>query len=250
MSYNVLANYYDSMTDDMEYERRAEYMLSLFLKYDREPTVLLDAACGTGAFSLIFAERGMYVAGVDVSSDMLAEAQRKADCVQEENVMFLCQPLQRLKLHGTVDGAICCIDSLNHIVRADILKKAFERIALFLEPGRLFIFDVNTEYKHRHILSGQCFTAEDYKTLCVWQCSECNKNGVVEIYLDFFTELENGLYKRQSEDFKERAYSVDELKQMLSEAGLETVAVLGDMSYKKPKEDEQRIYFVTRRSVQ
>ncbi len=250
MSYNVLANYYDSMTDDMEYEKRAEYILRLFLKYDREPTVLLDAACGTGAFSLIFAERGMYVAGVDISSEMLAKAQERADFVEEENVMFLCQPLQRLKLPGTVDGAICCIDSLNHIVRADILKKAFERIAMYLEPERLFIFDVNTEYKHRHILSGQCFTAEGYKTLCVWQCSECNKKGVVEIYLDFFTELENGLYQRQSEDFKERAYSVEELKQMLSEAGLETVAVLGDMSYKEPKEDEQRIYFVTRKSAQ
>ena len=192
----------------------------------------------------------MYVAAVDISSEMLAEAQNRADYEEEENVMFLCQPLQRLKLPGTVDGAICCIDSLNHIVRADILKKAFERIAMYLEPERLFIFDVNTEYKHRHILSGQCFTAEDYKTLCVWQCSECNKKGVVEIYLDFFTELENGLYQRQSEDFRERAYSVEELKQMLSEAGLETVAVLGDMSYKEPKEDEQRIYFVTRKSAQ
>lgn len=246
MSYENFAEVYDRLQSDVDYNGRAKYLASLFEKYDRLPTLLLDVACGTGGFSLPFSEMGIDIIGADPSYEMLSCAREKFEAVGK-TPLLLCQSAEELDLYGTVDGAVCCLDSLNHITDADELKRSVARIALFLEPGRLFIFDLNTEYKHKEILSGATFAFENDGIFCVWSNSECDESGTVDISLDFFKETDNGLYERSAEDFSERAYSAEYIEECIRAAGLETVAVLGDMSFGAPKADEERIIYVTRR---
>ena len=246
MSYENFAAVYDQLQGDVDYEARAEYLVGLFKKYDRLPTLLLDVACGTGGFSLPFAKKGIEVIGADPSPEMLDVAREKLAAAGVE-ALLLCQSAEELDLYGTVDGAVCCLDSLNHIIDGDELKRSIARIALFLEPERLFIFDVNTEYKHKNVLSGTTFAAETEDVFCVWQNSECDEDGIVDISLDFFRETEDGTYERTSEDFSERAYSPEFIEKCITEAGLETVAMLGDMSFDAPKKEEERVIYVTRR---
>lgn len=246
MSYEQFADVYDRLQYDVDYEKRALYLAELFMKYDRLPTLLLDVACGTGGFSVIFAKMGVDVIGADPSPEMLDKARQKLDQAGQ-NVLLLCQSAEELDLYGTVDGAICCLDSLNHIIDEQEFKNSIKHIALFLEPQRLFIFDVNTVFKHKSILSGNTFVKENDGVFCVWQNSECDEENIVDIELNFFTEQKNGSYLRTLEQFSERAYSVEFINEILTEAGLETVAVLGDMSDTAPKEDEERIIFVTRK---
>lgn len=246
MSYENFAAVYDQLQGDVDYEARAEYLAELFKKYDRLPTLLLDVACGTGGFSLPFAKKGIEVIGADPSPEMLDVAREKLAAAGVE-ALLLCQSAEELDLYGTVDGAVCCLDSLNHIIDGDELKRSIARIALFLEPERLFIFDVNTEYKHKNVLSGTTFAAETEDVFCVWQNSECDEDGIVDISLDFFRETGDGTYERTSEDFSERAYSPEFIEKCITEAGLETVAMLGDMSFDAPKKEEERVIYVTRR---
>lgn len=248
MSYESFAEVYDRLQTDVDYPARAEYLASLFKKYDRLPTLLLDVACGTGGFSVPFAEMGIDIIGVDPSPEMLGLAREKLDSIDTESLL-LCQSAEELDLYGTVDGAICCLDSLNHIIDSDELKRSFAKIALFLEPGRLFIFDLNTEFKHREVLSNATFAFETEDVFCVWRNSECDEDGIVDISLDFFKETIDGTYIRTAEDFSERAYSEEYIEECLSLAGLETVAVLGDMSFDAPTECEERIIYVTRRKL-
>lgn len=246
MSYNNFAAFYDSLQSDVDYDGRTEYLLKLFAKYDRKPALLLDVACGTGAFSLRFAEQGIDVIGVDTSYAMLSIARDKLESAGKK-ALLLCQSAEDLDLYGTVDGAICCLDSLNHIIDEVEFKRSLQRISLFLEPDRLFIFDVNTEFKHREVLSGSTFVFETDDIFCVWRNSDCDENGIVDISLDFFRENCDGTYARFVEDFSERAYGADFIEQCIKDAGLETVAVLGDMTFESPKNDEERIIYVTRR---
>ena len=246
MSYENFAAVYDALQTDVDYNARAEYLTEVFKKYDRLPTLLLDVACGTGGFSYLFAEKGIDVIGADPSPEMLDIAREKF-AEAGKDVLLLCQSAEELDLYGTVDGAICCLDSLNHIIDEDEFKRSVARIALFLEPERLFVFDVNTEHKHKNILSGTTFAVETEDVFCVWQNSECDEDGIVDISLDFFRKTEDGLYERSSEDFSERAYSFEFIEKCIAEAGLEVVAVLGDMSFDAPKYDEERVFYVTRR---
>lgn len=245
--YSQFAEFYDALTNDVGYEERTKYLCSLFEKFDRAPTLLLDLACGTGGFSREFAKKGISVIGVDISEEMLAVASEK-NFTARLDILYLCQDAAELDLYGTVDGAVCCLDSINHITDADTLREVFKKVSLFLEDGRLFIFDVNTIFKHRHILGDNTFIIEDDDVYCVWQNEFDGDTNTVDITLDLFRK-QGDLYSRSVEDISERAYSIEELEDMLKSASLSVVGIFGDMTTESPAEDEQRIIFVTRKET-
>ena len=244
--YGSFAYVYDSLMSDVDYKKRTKYLLSLFKKYDKKPTLLLDAACGTGGFSIEFAKAGCEVIGADMSEDMLSVAREKS-AEEEVDILYLGQRLEELDLYGTVDGAICCLDSLNHITDYKMLKAALSKISLFLEEDRLFIFDVNSVYKHREILGDNNFVIEQDDVYCVWQNEFCEKNLTTDICLDFFVENEDGSYERSSSEFSERAYTSEELEEALREASLQIVAVFADLSEDEPSDKTDRLIYVTRK---
>ena len=144
-----------------------------------------------------------------------------------------------------MDGAICCLDSLNHITDYVNFCKAIVRVSLFLEKDRLFIFDLNTPYKHREVLGNNTFVIDTDDVYCVWQ-NEYKDNNTVEINLDFFTPDGDGYY-RSSENFCERAYTNGEIEKALENAGLKIEAVYEEMTKNSPTDTTQRIVYVTRK---
>lgn len=242
--YNEFAYNYDALMADVDYQKRTEYLCSLFKTFDRMPTLMLDLACGTGEFSNRFAKQGVSVIGVDISYDMLSVAREKS-AEQGNDVLYLCQDAAELDLYGTVDGAICCLDSLNHITDYDAFCKAIEKVALFLEKDRLFIFDLNTPYKHSTVLGNNTFVIDTDAVYCVWQ-NEYKENNTVEINLDFFVR-EGDAYYRSGESFCERAYTVDEIEYALCKAGLKIEAVYEEMTTNTPNDTTQRVVYVTRK---
>lgn len=246
MSYNDFSEVYDSLMSDVDYTKRCEYLTKLFKKFSKMPTLMLDLACGTGGFSNAFVKKGVEVIGVDISEDMLSKA-RENSYNEGLDVLYLCQSAEELDLFGTVDGAICCMDSLNHITGIDSLTKAIKNVSLFLEKDCLFIFDLNTEYKHRHVLGNNTFVIEQEDVYCVWQNSFDEENLTTDISLDFFTEGEDGLYERSCEDFSERAYRETEIDSILKDAGLEKVAVFDDLTELPKTETSERIIYVTKK---
>ncbi len=243
--YSIFADFYDELMYDVDYKKRTAYLMRLFKKYGKAPTLLLDVACGTGGFSNEFAKLGVEVIGTDISEEMLGIArENSADMGQE--VLYLCQAAEELDLYGTVDGAVCCLDSLNHITDYKTLCKAFQKISLFLEKDCLFIFDVNTEYKHREILGNNVFVMDREQVYCVWANEFNPKKNTVNIMLDFFVK-EGDNYSRFSEEFYERAYTIDELTAALEKAGLEIVGIFDDMTEKPLKDDSQRAIYVTKK---
>jgi len=245
MSYTDFAEVYDLLMGEVDYKSRAEYLLSLFEKHGKKPCLLLDLACGTGGFSNQFAKNGIDVIGVDMSEDMLAIA-RENSANQGCDVLYLCQTAQELDLYGTVDGAVCCMDSLNHITDIAELQKAVDKVSLFLENGCLFIFDLNTVYKHRQILGDNTFVFDEDEVYCVWQNSFREESLTTDICLDFFI-ADGDSYIRSGEEFSERAYTHQEIQMVLENAGLETLAVYDDMSQSKPDDRSERVIYVTKK---
>ncbi len=244
--YNDFALFYDFFTEDVDYGKRTEYLCSLFHRFDRMPTLLLDMACGTGGFSFEFAKKGISVIGVDPSTEMLMRAQQK-NAELKADVLFLNQTAAELELYGTVDGAVCCLDSLNHITDFEELKESFKKIALFLEKDRLFIFDMNTVFKHSEILADNCFVRETKELLCVWQNEFEAQNNLTNISIDIFAENENGQYDRFSDYFAERGYTNEQITECLEYAGLSLEARFEEMTEEETKRNTERIVYVTRR---
>lgn len=245
-SYVSFAQFYDGLMEDANYKERCDYILELAKRHNHEMGLTLDLACGTGSLTRELCRRDVDVYGIDASSEMLCEAMQKS---MEEglDILFLRQKMQELNLYGTINTCICTLDSINHMTRVEDVRKTFDRVGLFMDNDGLFVFDVNTVYKHQEVLADNTFVLENDKVYCVWQNSledEC----IVNITLDFF-EKEDGVYYRSGESFSERAYSDEILCNLLAEAGFEVEAVYGDMSFEKPKTDEQRAIYVARMRV-
>lgn len=243
--YADFALFYDGLMEDVDYSARAEYIMKLFERFGKKPTLLLDLACGTGGFSREFAKMGVEVIGADISEDMLSVARENAE---EEglDILFLCQDAAELDLFGTIDGAVCCMDSLNHITDIEKLNKAISRVSLFMEKDSLFIFDVNTVFKHRQILGNNTFVIEDDEVFCVWQNEFFEEDLKTRINLDFFLE-NGGVYERYSESFCERAYTDEEIREILNRNGFSVEAVFGDMQMESPNPLEERIFYIAKK---
>jgi len=238
--YDALAANYDALTGDVAYEKRADYLEKLFQKSRIPVHTVLDLACGTGTMTWILTGRGYEMIGVDASEEMLAAAMEKSGSVEGIAPIFLHQSMTKLDLYGTVDGAICCLDSLNYLTSPKDVQRTFERLRLFIAPGGVLIFDINTVEKLA-ALDGQVFLDETEDTYCVWRPEY--RRGICTYYMDLFQLQSDGSWERDFEMHRERAYTVEELTAWLEEAGFGEIRTYGDRKMRAPAEGEQRIYF-------
>ena len=231
---------YDNFMDDVNYEEYADLILSICKKYNHSPKLVLDAGCGTGSLTVALANRGLDMIGVDSSEDMLAVAREKGN----DSILYLNQDLCDLDLYGTINLTVSALDTLNHITCKKQLKKALKRISLFSEKDSLFIFDVNTIYKHKQILANNTFILEDEGMFLSWQNSL--DKDTVTITLDLFVE-DDDKYIRYTDEFCERAYSDEEITDMLSYAGFEILEKLDFDTFGKIKNTSEKVIYVARK---
>lgn len=248
-SYDFLASCYDRLTYDVNYAAWAGYIEKHFAKYTLPGRTILDLACGTGSLTRELALRGYEMIGVDQSPEMLAEAAEKNRGISPIDPIFLCQPMEKLDLYGTIDACVCCLDSINYITDPKKLARAFQRVHLFLMPGGLFLFDINSPEKLEG-LDGQVFLDETEDAYCVWRAEYSRRSHICSYFMDIFQlDSGTGLWNRGEELHRERAYTAVELTGLLTEAGFQEIKTFGELKMRPPKPGEQRIFFTARKDT-
>lgn len=239
-SYQGFAQLYDALTFDVDYESIASFIHTLLTKSGIQKGLVLDLACGTGTLTLALADKGYEMLGADLSEDMLSVARQKQGA---ENILFLNQPMDDFELYGTVDAIVCVLDSINYLTEPGALEKTFRLCANYLNPGGLLIFDVNSEYKFSSVLGSTTYSYETDEIFYNWENEYDPESRLCDLYLTFFCLEESGLYRRVDEVHTQRAYSEEELKNALAEAGLTILATYDDYTAQKPHETSQRIVY-------
>lgn len=243
-AYEALAASYDRLTNDVNYEATVAFYREILAAEGLHPRTAVDLACGTGSVSVLLAEQGLRVTGVDLSEEMLTVAQQKADGLKNPP-RFVCQSLQQLTLPRGVDLAVCALDSLDYITDPDDCAEAIRRVYRALNPGGIFIFDVNTPEKLR-AMDGQVFLDEDDDVYCVWRGEFDEKTNICSYGMDLF-QRQGRLWHRFFEEHREYAYSAVQLTGYLREAGYTDIRVYGDRRMEPPQPGEQRIYMKARK---
>lgn len=243
-AYGALAQSYDKLTWDVDYEATVDFYEEILKKEGLQPKTVADLACGTGSISLILARRGYRVTGVDLSEDMLAVAWEKASGCPNAP-LFVHQDLAALHLPRGVDMAVCALDSLDYITEPESCRRAIARIYRALNPGGIFLFDVNTPEKLR-AMDGQIFLDEDEDVFCVWRGEFDEETNICSYGMDLF-QRQGCAWQRSFEEHQEYAYSVEQLTQYLWAAGFTSIRVYGDREMGAPREGEQRVYFSARK---
>ena len=243
-AYHELAKSYDRLTNDVDYEATVEFYMQILDREGLKPRTVVDLACGTGSVTEILARKGYQVIGVDMSEEMLTEAMAKV-MDMENPPRFVCQKLQELRLPRAVDMAVCALDSLDYITDPADCAEAIRRTYKALNPGGIFIFDVNTPEKLR-AMDGQVFLDEDDDVYCVWRGEFDAQANICSYGMDLF-QRRGEVWHRSFEEHREYAYSAEQLVGYLKDAGFTHIEVFADRLFEDPREGEQRIYIKARK---
>lgn len=243
-AYRDLAASYDRLTRDVDYNAIVAFYQQILDREQVCPRSAIDLACGTGSVTLLLAEKYERVIGVDMSEEMLTVALQHA--VERENPpTFVCQKLQQLSIPRAVDLAVCALDGLDYILDPAECKEAIRRAYKALNPGGIFIFDVNTPEKLR-AMDGQVFLDEDDDVYCIWRGEFDQETNICSYGMDLF-QRQGNVWRRSFEEHQEYAYSIEQLTEYLQAAGFTHIRVYADGKLEAPGEGEQRIYFSARK---
>ena len=238
-SYDALAASYDGLMADGGYRKRAEWLDRQLKKSAIPVHTVLDLACGTGTISCLLAQKGYQVTATDGSEEMLTQAMQKAAALEGRPPLFLHQTMPRLRLLEPVDAAVSTLDSLNYLTREKDIQETFCRVYRWLKPGGMFIFDVNTPYKLRR-MDGQMYMDETEDSFCVWRTFFSERTRVCTYQVDLFRLRRDGTWDRDFEEHRERAWTQEELRTYLTDAGFTDIRLTGDLTLRPPKAEEDR----------
>lgn len=240
--YSDFAEVYDKL-QDADYEKFIDFYEQIFKKFGKKPELVLDLACGTGSITINMAKRGYDMIGLDLSWEMLNIARNKA-AKEGQEILFLNQDMCEMELFGTVDAVVCALDGVNYITDYENLKQLFRLVENYLNPGGMFIFDINSKTKLENILGGNTFVNDEQGIFYVWQSEYDEDSNICDFCLTFFVKDEGGQYTRFDEFQQERAYSIDEISAAAAVAGLEVQGFYKPFEFATADDSQERIFFV------
>ncbi len=244
-AYTGFAEVYDLFMDDVPYEEWFRYLKGLLEEYGIRDGLVLDLGCGTGNMTELLAGNGYDMIGIDLSEEMLEIAAKKKEA-SALDILYLQQDMREFELYGTVKAVISVCDSMNYILEWEDLCQVFSLVNNYLDPGGIFIFDLNTEYKYAQM--GEETIAENREDgSFIWDNFYDSQEKINEYDLTLFVkEGEEGLYRKYEETHYQRAYSLEEIRRAIEKAGMEYVTAYDAFSREEPNPFSERIYVIAR----
>lgn len=245
-AYTGFAAVYDTFMDNIPYEEWSEYLVGLLREYGVEDGLVLDMGCGTGSMTELLAGAGYDMIGIDNSEDMLELAMEKRE-ESGHDILYLLQDMREFELYGTVRAVVSICDSINYITEESDLLETFRLVNNYLDPKGVFIFDFNTVYKYRELL-GDTTIAEDREDCSfIWDNYYYEEEQVNEYELSLFIrEEQSGLFRKYQETHQQKAYDLETMKRLLTQAGLEYITAYDAFTKDAPTEKSERIYVIAR----
>ena len=243
--YEKFAHAYDQMMANVDYVRWANYIESLLRNYKCYPRKILDVACGTAALTVLLAERGYEMWGLDRAEGMLAIARQKA-ATRNLDVQFVQGEMQSFDLNQRFDAVICTYDSINYALSEEDLAAIFKTVSTHLEPSGLFIFDVTTEKNIAQHFHAQTFAEnrEDYSY--IWKNIYSYHNKICHTDLTFFIR-EDELFRRFEEVHVQKIFEVRTVKKLLNQTGYKMLGAHDMYTFNRSNRHSDRINFTVQK---
>ncbi|MCI8852677.1 MAG: class I SAM-dependent methyltransferase [Lachnospiraceae bacterium] len=244
-AYTGFAAVYDEFMDNIPYGEWSRYVIRLLRAQGIREGLVLELGCGTGSMTELLAAAGYDMIGLDCSQEMLELAAEKR-AASGQNILYLLQDMRELELYGTVGAVVSVCDSMNYILEEQELLQVFRLVNNYLDPGGIFLFDLNTAYKYETVL-GECTIAENREECSfIWENYYDKDAKINEYDLTLFLREECGLYRRFQETHYQRAYSLDTIGKLLEQAGMEFLAIYEAFTEEAPGPKSERVYVLAR----
>ena len=245
--YRDFAYIYDELMDDVNYDKWVEYVEDIIKSEGAQVQNILELACGTGNMTIPLTKKGYDIAGIDISAEMLEVAMEKAE-KEGVQLVLLQQDIAELDFDvPNLDCVLCACDGFNYITYDDDLENIFSTVYDHLKEDGIFIFDISSYYKLSKILGNNIYGENREDVAYMWQNYFDPEEDLVEMELAFFVKDENGKFDRFLETHQQRAYTEEDIKDKLKDAGFKGIKAYGDFKFEAPSKDSERIFFVGRK---
>lgn len=242
-AYTGFAGVYDRFMEDVPYEHWRDIIVEELKKESIDGGLILDLGCGTGTMTELLAAEGYDMIGVDGSEEMLMEAREKMSAM---DILYLCQDMREFELYGTVRAVVSICDTMNYLLTGEDFVQTVRLVNNYLDPGGLFIFDLNTLYKFRELMGNTTIAESGEDASFIWDNFFDEETGRNEYDLTLFIRQENGLYERQVEIHEEQGYTLEEVRGFLAEGGMEFVRVFDADTGGVPTDTSEKVFFIAR----
>lgn len=243
-AYTGFARVYDLFMDNVPYAEWSQYLAGLLQEHGITDGLVLDLGCGTGKMTRLLAQAGYDMIGADNSEEML-QAAREADGGAQD-ILYLLQDMREFELYGTVRAVVSICDSINYILEEEELQQVFRLVNNYLDPGGIFIFDMNTLYKYRELLGETVICENRDEGSFIWENFYDEERRLNQYDLTLFIQEEGKRYRKYEETHLQRGYGELQVKALLEQAGMEFVAMFDAFTREPVKETSERIYMIAR----
>jgi SAM-dependent methyltransferase len=139
---------------------------------------VLDLACGAGRHSILLAQKGFDVVGVDLSKNLLKNAKSKANELQL-SIKFIEADLRTFSVNRTFDLILNLFTSFGYFNMDEENEKIFSLASRLLNDDGIFIFDYfNSEYVIKNLVP---YSIDKYDDFTIEQFRSIQGDRVVKI---------------------------------------------------------------------
>ncbi len=225
--------------------RMIPYLNLLLERHAVKGHLMLDLACGTGTIAIAMAEAGWRVYGVDGSAEMLAEAREKA-AEAEGQVIWSQQDMRQVVLPEQVHLVTCLYDSMNYMLTDQDLLATFRAVSKTLQPGGLFLFDMNTAWVMASLWDDEIYFTDSEELSVIMQSEYDQKRQRTTVVVTCFERVD-GCYRKIVEEHQEQAYPPEHVATLLNDVGLRVEAMYDCFSLREPTPTTFRVMFAARK---
>lgn len=264
-AYTSFAAVYDTFMDNIPYEEWKDYLVSLLNDHGVADGLVLELGCGTGNMTRLLGAAGYDMIAVDNSEEMLMIARTKA-MDDGADILYLLQDMRAFELYGTVRAVVSICDSMNYMTEPEDLLTVFRLVNNYLDPGGVFIFDMNTLYKYKDVLGDRTIAENREDCSFIWDNYYYEQECINEYELSIFIRdgawvgaqgddddetqacdaCQGEPFLRFTETHYQRAYTLTEVRELLTRAGMEFVAAYDAFTKAPVKPDSERMYIIAR----
>ncbi|MCK5780023.1 MAG: class I SAM-dependent methyltransferase, partial [Psychrilyobacter sp.] len=138
---------------------------------------------------------------------------------------FYVQDMRELNLEKKHDIVISLFDTVNHLISLDGLKRTFQGVYENLNQEGVYIFDVVTRELMDDMFPGGNFIDDRGEIMIIWEHEYDDEEDIDYIDTTFFVKQKNGMFKKITEEYVKKIFTVDEIIKTAKEVGFQVVEV-------------------------
>ncbi|MHB1354641.1 MAG: class I SAM-dependent DNA methyltransferase [Anaerolineae bacterium] len=224
--------------------RMIHYLEELLAIYPVKGQSMLDLACGTGTVAIALAAKGWQVQGVDGSAEMLHQAEEKTP--PDVNIRWSQQDMRSFTSAEPVSLVTCLYDSLNYLLTNDDLLSAFRHVHTALQPGGLFVFDMNTAWTLAVHWDDVTYVTDTEDLTTIMQSTYDDHRQRATVTLICF-ERQGDHFTKVRERHVEQAFPLEQVATHLANAGFKMEAQYVCFTLRAANDQDERVLWVARK---